>query len=100
MTARLAARSTPRASKSLIDTLRALCDAQQDQSDGPRLQQIVLKLGLADPAPSSRRAPRSDSGAIIITVDRIIVAVDALHSLALATNLGRRQIEAADETWW
>lgn len=85
----------------LIDTLRALCDARSKiASDGPRLQQIVLETsGLADPGPIVAAVRHDPMLVHHITVDRIIVAVDALHSLAqLATEpLGRRQIEAADE---
>ena len=84
----------------LIALLRKLCDERsRDQSDAPRLEQIVLETsGLADPGPIVAAIKTDPVLVYHIVVSEIIVAVDALHALSqLQTEpLGRRQIEMAD----
>jgi G3E family GTPase len=85
----------------LIALLRRLCDERsQTASTGERLEHIVLETsGLADPAPIVE-AIRGDPVLVYhIMVDKIIVAVDALHALSQIRSepLGRRQIEIADQ---
>lgn len=68
----------------LIALLRKLCDERsQTASTGERLEHIVLETsGLADPAPIVE-AIRSDPVLVYhVMVDKIIVAVDALHALS------------------
>ncbi|MGE3307991.1 MAG: GTP-binding protein [Rhizobiaceae bacterium] len=84
----------------LIALLRRLCDERSSiDTDGDRLQQIVLETsGLADPGPIVE-AIRADPVLVHhIVVSEVMVAVDALHSLAQLRSepLGRRQIEIAD----
>jgi G3E family GTPase len=85
----------------LIALLRKLCDERsQTASTGERLKHIVLETsGLADPGPIVD-AIRSDPVLVYhVMVDKIIVAVDALHALSQLRSepLGRRQIEIADQ---
>ncbi len=84
----------------LIAALRQICeDRSKTSSQSSRLERIILETsGLADPA-AIVDAIQSDPVLVYhIVIDKTIVAVDALHSLAqLATEpLGRRQVSAAD----
>lgn len=84
----------------LIALLRELCDQRSKAGpDALRIADIVLETsGLADPGPIVT-AIRADPVLLHhVTVDRIIVAVDAVHGLSQLQReaLGRRQTELAD----